>query len=455
MGWGDVGYNGSSIRTPAIDALAAKGVRLDRYYAFPFCSPTRVAVMSGRSPIRFGIVGPIFATGGLPLDERTLGEEFRAAGYQTWFLGKWHLGHETKAYLPNERGWDHAYGSLTGGLDHFSHNSETFRGAPDWHRNGEPLEQGGHSTDLYTMEVRDLIDKRDRERPFLLYVGYNAPHTPLQATEESLAEYAHVEDPYRRRYSAMVSHLDQSVGEIVRLLEAQGLAENTLLVWVSDNGGSLRGGASNGDLRDQKGSVYEGGVRVPGVVYWPGRVNTGVLPQQMSAMDWLPTFAAAAGVSLRGEKPRDGVNMWPALTHGKDVERGDLVLASFRGRAVYRGRWKYVVPSARAGRRGGGARGAGRRGGAARGGGPRGGGAGRGAVVATPQLFDIVADPGETRDLSEDQPALVKELAAIAEGLGELSPARGRGASGGFGLPSADTTYPEDNGPHMLERVAP
>ncbi len=471
LGWNDVGYNGSEIQTPTIDRLAAEGLRLDRYYAFPFCTPTRVAMMTGRSPLRFGMAGPIIDHGGLPLDETTMGEVFRSAGYQTWFMGKWHLGHGSRDYLPNERGWDHSYGSLTGGLDHYSHNSDTLMGTPDWHRNGEAVEEEGHTTDLYTREAVRLIENRDQDKPFLLYVAWNAPHTPLQAPDNYLAKYADIEDEVRCTYAAMVTQIDDSTKAIVAALEQQGLRENTLVVWVSDNGGTVIGGANNEPLRDGKGSPWEGGVRVPGFVNWPGRIEPGVLEQQVSAHDWLPTLIAATGVPSTVEKKFDGFDMWPAIAGGESVERGDLVLGSMRGRALFSGRWKYVESS------GGRFAGRGRRGpggpggpGAARGGRPGGGGPGAGGPgpggpsgrgrggpggPPTRSLYDVAADPAESRDLAAEHPDLVEKLAAAAHAIDADAPP----ATIGFDLRDGAVFqrqgplvgFPEDRGPHVLE----
>ena len=171
--------------------------------------------MTGRSPIRFGLTAPIIDHSGLPFDETTLGDVFQEAGYQTWFLGKWHIGHDKKAYFPSQRGWGHSYGSMTGGLDHYSRNSDVLMGASDWHRNGEAAEEEGHSTDLYTREALRLIEGRDTERPFLLYVAWNAPRAPLQAPDSYLERYDHVGDEVRRTYSAMVTQIDDSVAAIL------------------------------------------------------------------------------------------------------------------------------------------------------------------------------------------------------------------------------------------------
>ncbi len=456
LGWNDVGYNGSEIETPAIDRLAAEGLRLDRYYVFPFCTPTRVALMTGRSPLRFGMSGPIIDRGGLPLDETTMGEVFQDAGYQTWFLGKWHLGHDKRAYFPNERGWDHSYGSLTGGLDHYSHNSDVLLGAPDWQRNGEPLEEEGHTTDLYTHEALELIEKRDKEKPFLLYVAWNAPHTPLQAPGKYLERYAHVEDEVRRIYSAMVTQIDDSVATLVDALEKEGLRRDTLVIWLSDNGGLVTGGADNSPLSDGKGNLYEGGIRVPGLVNWPGKIQSGVLSQLISAHDWLPTLIAAAGIAATVKKSFDGFDMWPAVAGGASVERGDLVFASRFGRAIFRGQWKYVEAVPKGLGFGSNRFGPGR--GRPGPGGPP-GRVGRPAAgpAANRALYDVFADPAESNNLAAEHPALVKELAAAARLIDADAPTMPRNFNlrdgGRFQRLGALEGFPEDRGAHVIDRV--
>ena len=473
LGWNDVGFNGSAIETPTIDSLASGGLRLDRYYAFSLCTPTRVAIMTGRSPLRFGIFGPIIDHGGLPLEETTVGEIFRDAGYQTWYLGKWHLGHGRRAYFPNERGWDHSYGSLTGGLDHYSHNSDVLMGAPDWHRNGEPVEEEGHTTDLYTQEALRLLEGRDKENPFFMYVSWNAPHAPLQAVEPYLERYAHVDDEVRRTYAAMVTHLDDSVASLIEALEREGLRQDTLVIWVSDNGGIPSGGSDNSPLHGGKGSPYEGGTRVPGLVNWPGKIEPGVLSQQVSALDWLPTLLSATGVPRTDTKPLDGFDMWPAIAAGRSVERGDLVFGSNFGRALFRGKWKYVetVPGwlglGRSGRRpgqgppgrAGGARRPGQGPPGGRGGAGRRGPPGRGRPQQRSQqaLYDVYADPTESNTLAAEHPDLVNELAAFVRAFHADVPSIARG----FGLRDGDTfvrvgpleTFPEDRGAHVIDRV--
>ena len=459
LGWNDVGFNGSAIETPAIDSLAAGGLRLDRYYAFSLCTPTRVAIMTGRSPLRFGILGPIIDHGGLPLEETTAGEIFREAGYQTWYLGKWHLGHGKRAYFPNERGWDHSYGSLTGGLDHLSHNSDVLMGAPDWHRNGEPLEEEGHTTDLYTEEALRLLEHRDKNKPFFMYVSWNAPHTPLQALEPYLERYEHIDHEVRRTYAAMVTHLDDSVASLIDALEREGLRRDTLVIYLSDNGGMPAGGADNSPLHGGKGSPYEGGTRVPGLVNWLGTIEPGVLTQRVSALDWLPTLLSATGVTRAAAEPLDGFDMWPAIATGKTVERGDLVFGSRFGRALFRGKWKYVetVPGwlgLGGARRGPGQGPPGRPGGVGR---PGPAGQGRPQQRSQQALYDVYADPTESNNLAAEHPDLVNELAAFVRAFHSEVPSIARG----FGLRDGSTfrrtgpleAFPEDRGAHVIDRV--
>ncbi len=238
LGWGDVGFHGSRIETPNIDRLAALGTRLNQFYVQPVCSPTRGAFMTGRYPMRLGlqcgVVRP-WATHGLPLDERTLPQALRKAGYKTAICGKWHLGHFQPDYLPTRRGFDLQYGHYNGALDYFTHDRD---GGHDWHRNDQPNYDEGYSTDLIGQAAANIIAGHDQTKPLFLYVPFNAPHTPLQAPQKWLDKYAHFKLKHRQTYAAMVACMDAAVGTIVGALEQSDFpVEQTLIFFCSDNGG--------------------------------------------------------------------------------------------------------------------------------------------------------------------------------------------------------------------------
>ncbi len=383
LGWNDVGYHGSEIKTPNIDALAERGVELDRYYAFPVCSPTRVALMTGRSPIRQGVDFAIGPHGGMPLDEHLLPQTLRAAGYQTFITGKWHLGLEHAASHPNNRGFDHAHGHLGGGLDYFTH---IWEGGLDWHRNGKVIREEGYTTELITDEAVSLIKSRDKSRPMFLYVAFNAPHVPLQATEKYLGRYPDIGDPYRKLFAAMVSAVDDGVGRILAAIEAEGIADDTLVVWVSDNG-AIPGVGDNSPLRAGKGTTFEGGIRVPGMIFQPGVLEGGKFTQMVTAQDWFQTLTTAAGVTPKNTKPFDGVDMWAALTDGQEVDRRDTVIGMYGNYTIFRDGWKLVEHTSRMGN------------------------------TTTIHLFRLLDDPNEENDLIDENPDLAKELLAAIRAI--------------------------------------
>ena len=376
LGWNDVGYHGSEIATPRLDALAGEGVVLDRFYAQPSCSPTRAALMTGKTPMRLGVLSPISKNNpiGLPLTERLLPEYFRDAGYQTFMTGKWHLGHRNRDYLPNSRGFDHFYGHVTGGIGYWDH---VHGGGLDWQRNGKTLREEGYSTHLIADEAVRLIQARDLERPMLLYVSFNAPHLPNEAPPEAIEPYDHIDNPYRRVHASMVSELDTAIGRLVDALEAEKMLDSTLLWFMSDNGGlnpdaiepplrnmskrlegwfgkplpltvlefirtnTLEGGADNRPYRKGKQSVYEGGVRVPSVVSWRGHVAPRRTLKMVTAQDVLPTLLGAAGLKGRVAE-YDGADQWPSIERDAAAPTPDYVTQGRDGVAFYRFPWKLV-----------------------------------------------------------------------------------------------------------------
>lgn len=343
LGWKDVGYHGGPEQTPNIDRLAKAGLRLEHFYAYPLCSPTRAALLTGRNPIRFGLAYSVvrpWAYYGLPATEELLPASFQRAGYQTAIIGKWHLGHSNRKLHPTSRGFDYFYGHMNGAIDYFTHERD---GSPDWQRNGTTVKEPGYSTDLFADEAVRWLQQRDKTKPYFLYVPFNAPHSPLQAPAALRDKYAAISNPRRRTYAAMVDAMDQAIGRI-----ASQLDPNTIIFFSSDNGGPRSQGADNGDLRAGKATTYEGGIRVPAFVHAPALIRPGVSNQVMAIWDILPTLAAAAHVPLPTAKPLDGLNLWPQLSGGVlPVERVNLFFCTqpetgIKQYAIRDGEWKMV-----------------------------------------------------------------------------------------------------------------
>ena len=344
LGYTDVGFNGGDIKTPTIDKLARSGARLSAFYVQPVCSPTRAALMTGRYPMRHGLqVGVVrpWAQYGLPLEERTLAQALRQVGYFTAIIGKWHLGHFQRAYLPTARGFDHQYGHYNGALDYFTHLRD---GGFDWHRNDQVCKDEGYTTTLLGDEAVRLIGKHDRRTPMFLYMAFNAPHTPLQALPEHLRLYDHVKDKTRQTYSAMVHAVDEQIARIITALEKQGMLEDTIIVFSSDNGGPIALGATNGILRGAKGSLYEGGVRAAAFVAGKGIPRGIDVREPLHMVDWYPTLITRAGGSLVQKLPLDGKNIWPVLAEGKKSPHEDILLnVTPSNGAIRKGDWKLVL----------------------------------------------------------------------------------------------------------------
>jgi arylsulfatase A-like enzyme len=345
LGWNDVGYHGSEIKTPTLDRMARSGVRLEQFYAMPVCTPTRAALMTGRYPMRYGLQSGVnrpWSQWGLPVEERLLPQALKQADYHTAITGKWHLGHAQPAYLPTRRGFDHQYGEYCGAIDYFRHERD---GGHDWHRNDRALIEEGYSTELIGAEAARVIEGHDPSRPLFLYVAFNAPHTPLQAPESYVKRYEHISNPRRRTYAAMVTRLDDNLAKILAALDRKGMTCDTLVVFSSDNGGQIRDGADNSPLRGAKGEHYEGGVRVPAWAVWPGKLKAGtVVETPLHVVDWHATLLRLAGAKPLAERALDGKDLWPVLTGGKAPARDDILLNVEPHRGALRaGDWKLVA----------------------------------------------------------------------------------------------------------------
>ncbi len=320
MGWAQLGFQGGKdVPTPHLDRLAREGVRLTQFYVQAVCSPTRAALMTGRYPFRNGMEERTHGrdTAGMLTDERTLAQALKMAGYSTAIFGKWHLGSWHKKHLPLQRGFDHQYGHYGAVIDSFTHERG---GVLDWHRNERPLDEPGYSSFLIADEFARVLDAHDPARPFFYYVPFNAVHGPHDAPPE------YVEKHRGDRQHAMLECMDVSIGRMLAALDRKGVLANTLVVYFNDNGGPRRIG--NAPLRGYKGGTYEGGVRVPCVLRWPGRIEAGTTSDALlHAVDLYPTLVRLAGGSLDQPLALDGKDAWGAMTRGEPSPHDEIVLS--------------------------------------------------------------------------------------------------------------------------------
>ena len=404
LGYADPGYQGGEAKTPNIDKLAKEGVRLESYYGQQVCTPARAAMITGRHPMRYGLQTLVIFpshTYGLATDERTLAQALKDAGYDTWAVGKWHLGHADKKYWPQNRGFDYFYGNVVGEIDYFTHERG---GVIDWQRNGVFLKEPGYITDLVGDDAVRLIDQHNDGKPFFLYFAPLAVHAPYQVPEHYADLYATAADPHRRAYLGMLTALDDQVGRIVEVLERKGIRDNTIILFQSDNGGPTSalfatgarseaerissGGVglsekpppSNGVLRGGKGSLYEGGVRVPAIVNWPGKLKPAIVTEPVHAVDVMPTLLDLAGGHSDPDHPLDGKDIWPTLAEGRPSPHEDILInvEAFRG-AIRKGSWKLVDVA---------------------------------LLPERVELYDLASDPGERNNVADQHRDIVADLKA-------------------------------------------
>ena len=395
LGWHDVGYHGSEINTPTIDRMAAQGVEFDQFYVYPTCSPTRASLLTGRPPSRFGIFTPVGGPSAraLPRDVVTLAGLLRRNGYDTAITGKWHLG-EKPEVGPLQYGFRYSYGYFHGQIDPYTHRYKF--GNITWHRNDEYIDEEGHATDLITREaIKFITDIRDKQKPFFLYVPFSVPHYPLQEEDKWVRPYKDsIDNESRRLFAASVTHMDDSIAQILAVLEKEKIAKNTLVIFISDNGGQKQwlstedkyGGryapndrlGDNHPLRGWKAQVYEGGIRVPAIFYWPGKLKHQKVEQSLVVYDIYPTVAHLAGAEISPDLHIEGVDFWPVLS-GKKLKERVLYWRTPGQLAVRKGAWKLVHH-------------------------------GKTPDEGSDELYNLEIDPFEQRDVAGQYPRKVSEL---------------------------------------------
>ena len=384
LGYGGIGcYGNTEIKTPHLDRMATQGLRLTSYYAnSTVCTPTRAAMMTGRYQQRSGMEGVIYVRGetrqlGMAPSEFTLAEALKANGYATGIMGKWHLGYRKK-FFPVQQGFDEFYGYVSGNIDFHTHYDNA--GIYDWWHNLDSLAETGYVTDLITDHAVNFIEKH-HDQPFFLYIPHEAPHAPFQGREDpgyrfpdrEFSYYGPVEDKHRA-YREMVEAMDDGVGAIFAALDRYQLGGNTLVVFVSDNGAE-RDYGDNGNLRGWKTNLFEGGIRVPGIAWWKGKILPAESGKPAMSFDWMPTFLNLSGTALPAGLSLDGIDLSGLLLEQTDPAPRSLFWRYRKQKAVRDGRWKLVVDEERG-----------------------------------TMLFDLVSDPTESTDLAEREAAVVSRL---------------------------------------------
>jgi len=382
LGYGDLGcYGNQSFKTPNIDKLAAGGMKFTDYHSNgAVCSPTRAALMTGRYQQRCGISGVVTAANhrhtGMSLEETTFAEVLKSAGYATALFGKWHLGYQVE-FNPSKQGFDHFTGFVSGNVDYQSHIDQ--QGYEDWWQGTELKPQEGYSTYLIGRHGLGFIE-RHRKEPFCLYLAHESPHYPYQGPDDpghrqvgNAKPVQGIRKDKQVAYREMIEAMDKTIGQIMDKLKGLGLEENTFIFFCSDNGANRVG--SNGKLKGYKGSLWEGGHRVPAIAYWPGKIAAGVTTDETSiSMDLFATMTELGKVRLPAGSALDGVSLVPVLLKGQALPQRTLFWQHKNQKAVRKAWWKLVIDKDKI------------------------------------YLFDLEKDPGESANVAEQYPAVVKEL---------------------------------------------
>ncbi len=388
MGYADVGFHGcNDIPTPHLDAISASGIRFTSgYVSGPYCSPTRAGLLTGRYQVRFGHeFNPGNGDQGLPTQEITLADRLHSAGYKTGLVGKWHLG-STPEEHPQERGFDEFFGFLGGGHSYFESNGIL--------RGNEPVQDVDYLTDVFGRESCAFVE-RHKGQPWFLYLAFNAVHTPMHATDARLAKFSSTKNLQRQTYNAMMLAMDEAIGSVIAKLKESGQLDNTLVMFISDNGGPTMvgvtvNGSKNDPLRGSKRTTLEGGIRVPFLVSWPAKLKPAVYDKPAIQLDLHTTALAAAGIELQPQWKLDGINLLPHLTNENQTAPHDSLYWRFGDQmAIRSGDWKLVRYDLNAETQ-----------------------TGLRQDVTAAKLYNLAMDIHEDHDLASQNPSMVSQLQA-------------------------------------------
>jgi arylsulfatase A-like enzyme len=347
LGWADLGYQGSDdIRSPHIDKLANSGIRFtDGHVSASVCSPSRAGLITGRYQQRFGHeANSPPPTDGMDLKQVTMADRLQKLGYRTGLIGKWHLGNQDEFY-PTRRGFDYFYGLRSGSRSYFynAKKDDKVGNAKAIEENGKQVKFDGYLTDVFGQKAINFITAKD-DKPFFLFHSFTAPHGPMHATEEDKALFASIKDTKRRSYAAMIWAMDRAIGKLVDALKASGEFENTLIWFLSDNGGATGNASINLPLAGHKGIKFEGGTRVPFFAHWPKQFKeTKEFKPMMISLDIMATSLAAAGAKVKDLKTLDGVNLLPFIEAEKNTPpHKNLYWHKLWFSAMREGPWKLI-----------------------------------------------------------------------------------------------------------------
>ncbi len=407
LGWRDVGFHGGRVPTPHIDALSNSGARLESFYTLPYSSSTRAALLTGRYPHRFGLQTKSilsWSTFGLPMDERLLPQALNIAGYRTAMLGSWLLGHAERSQLPTQRGFDYFYGNLSPVGDHLKKINTI--GLTDWFEGEKQMTEFGSATDLLGNKSKALIEAHESSKPLFMMISFPSPGMPLQVPDRLTTKHSHIEDKATQIYLAMITQVDEAVGKIIEALDKKQMRKNTIVIFHSDNGGAVKRKylsgdgdtdktvSDNGPFRSGSGSLYEGGVRVPAIISWPGQIQPTISTERAHITDMYTTLLKIAGASLSKNdqvKPIDGIDLSPALLENQLLPQRTLILnVNEFGGAVLKNNWKLINVS---------------------------------TLPSQTELYDIGNDPSEELNVARQHPEIVEELSGtLLEASWEMAP---------------------------------